>query len=151
MSERGEKPQTPRVGRPPLSDETVESRVAAYCERYGVAPTAGGVPPFPSGQRETDQHREWLVVYRAVKRLAARTCPVNPRASPRAIQGALACAVCSEPVPPGDDHARDVRLGRARVRLHADCADLVEHARRAGPEALARLTPLLWPAFAKRR
>jgi len=122
--------------------------VTAYCQRYGVAPTPEGLPPFPSGHRETPQHREWLVVYRAVKRLADRQNGTQPMAASRrlAVQGTLECAVCGEPVSASAD-ARELRLGpaRAKARLHGACADLVDRARAAGPEAVARALALLWP------
>ena len=143
MNAPDEKPQPPRVGRPPLSDEAVDARVADYCRRYGVGRSANGLPPFPSGQRETPQHREWLVVYRAVKRLAARRAPATSTRH-RPAQGALACAVCERPIPPSDE-SRDVRFTRSRVRLHRACAELAERAGEAGPESLARLAALLWP------
>jgi hypothetical protein len=121
--------------------------VTAYCQRHGVAPTPEGLPPFPSGQRETPQHREWLVVYRAVKRLAARQAS-SPGAARRrrAVQGTLECAVCGEPVSASAD-ARELRLGpgRAKARLHGACADLVDRMRAAGPEAVARVLALLSP------
>ncbi len=59
-------------GRPPLSTEQVEARVQEYCGRYGVAPGPDGLPPFPSGRRETPQHREWLTLYKALQRLRRR-------------------------------------------------------------------------------
>jgi hypothetical protein len=136
-------PQARRVGRPPLPEEAVEARVAEYCRRYGVERTVDGLPPFPSGQRETAQHREWLVVYRAVKRLAARRAPIATK-RPRAVQGALACAVCDRPIPPSDE-PRELRLARSRVRVHLACAELAARAREAGPESLVRVLALLWP------
>jgi len=48
-------------------------RVHAYCARYHVAPLETGLPPFPSGQRETPQHRAWIALYKAHQRLSAAT------------------------------------------------------------------------------
>ena len=59
-------------GRPPQAAEEIEARVRHYCARYGVAPGPDGLPPFPSGQRETKQHREWLTLYKALQRLRRR-------------------------------------------------------------------------------
>ncbi len=59
-------------GRPRLTPEDLEARVADYCSRYRVAPGQEGLPPFPAGKRETTQHREWLLVYKAHQRLARR-------------------------------------------------------------------------------
>src|SRR5574340_689754 len=59
-------------GRPRLTREAIEARTAEYCSRYAVEPHADGLPPFPAGQRETPQHREWLSLYQARQRLARR-------------------------------------------------------------------------------
>jgi len=56
-------------GRPKVSAEKLRADVRAYCERYGVAPAASGLPPFPAGLRETKQHKDWLRAYRAHRRL----------------------------------------------------------------------------------
>jgi hypothetical protein len=61
----------PAPGRRRLTPEDVQKRITEYCERYDVRPNETGLPPFPSGQRETQQHREWMAVYRAHSRLAA--------------------------------------------------------------------------------
>src|SRR5260370_6983448 len=59
-------------GRPRLTPEEQQARVVDYCEGYGVTPNASGLPPFPRGQRETQQHREWMAVYKAHNRLGRR-------------------------------------------------------------------------------
>jgi hypothetical protein len=59
-------------GRPRLTPEEYQSRLEAYCARYQVRPTPQGIPPFPAGQRETPQHREWIKLYKAHNRLARR-------------------------------------------------------------------------------
>jgi len=64
-------------GRPPLSSEQVAARVQAYCARYGVTIGSEGLPPFPSGRRETPQHREWLTLYKALQRLRRRATQEN--------------------------------------------------------------------------
>jgi len=53
-----------------------------YCARYGVAANAEGLPPFPSGLRETPQHREWLTLYKAHQRLRRRGEPVADETTP---------------------------------------------------------------------
>jgi hypothetical protein len=55
-----------------LTVEDFEERLADYCRRYGVRPGDNGLPPYPAGQRETPQHREWMALHRAQKALAAR-------------------------------------------------------------------------------
>ena len=132
------------MGRPPLTDEQLRAKVIAYCERHGVSPVpANGLPPFPSGQRETPQHREWLTVYRALHRREARSSAMA--AAARSDSGAL-CPVCALALKPED--AVPVRAGGRRAAFrnaHAACADLLRLAEKAGPDAIARLTGLLWP------
>lgn len=129
------------MGRPPLTEDEVRDKVLAYCERYQVSPGPEGLPPFPSGRRETRQHREWMTVYRARQRLRARQA--RPADHP---PGGPSCPFCSRAV--GDREAVAVeRAGwKARARLHPACADLVRLARQAGPEAVARLSEWIWPA-----
>lgn len=128
------------MGRPPLTEDEVRDKVLAYCERYQVPPGPEGLPPFPSGRRETRQHREWLTVYRARQRLRAR------EAGPPDPPGGRSCPLCSRAV--GDHEAVAVEtVGRkARAWLHPACADLVRLARQAGPEAVARLSEWTRPA-----
>lgn len=59
----------PPRGRPRITQEDYEARLRAYCTAYGVVPNADGFVPFPAGQRETPQHREWVKLYRAHSRL----------------------------------------------------------------------------------
>jgi hypothetical protein len=59
----------PLKGRPRLTAEGYEARLKVYCAKYAVKPTAEGIPPFPTGQRETPQHRAWLGLYKAHGRL----------------------------------------------------------------------------------
>jgi hypothetical protein len=124
------------MGRPPLTEDEVRDRVLAYCARYGVEPGPEGLPPFPSGKRESRQHREWLTVYRALQRsrqrVAAATTGSSAGLAPgRAARAAGPCPVCG--------------LVRSSGRLHAECAELARLAEKAGPEAVARLSAWLWP------
>jgi len=57
--------------------EVFEERLAGYCRRYGVTPGSNGLPPYPAGQRETPQHREWMALHRAQKTLADREPGAN--------------------------------------------------------------------------
>ena len=128
------------MARTPHTEEQVRAKVLAYCKRYGVSPGPGGAPPFPSGKRETRQHREWLTVYRALQRLKARAAGV-----PAAAAAGGSCPVCSRAVSP-DEALPFNRAGRSRSeRLHRDCAELARLAEKAGPEAVARLSGWLWP------
>jgi hypothetical protein len=124
----------------------VRDKVDAYCERYGVSPGPEGLPPFPSGRRESLQHREWLTVYRALQRLKARSAGVAAEASAEGF-----CPVCSRAVSP--DGAVTIQRGRQHARpakLHPECADLARLAEKAGPEAVARLSAWLWPRRGRR-
>jgi hypothetical protein len=133
------------MGRPPLTEEQVRAKVVTYCARYGVSPVPEGLPPFPSGKRETRQHREWLTVYRAQQRLNARAAGGAQLATgpgdPDARCPLCARAVSSEEAVP---FARAGRRGRP-WRLHGACADLLRRAEDVGPDAIARLSALLWP------
>ena len=55
----------PRIGRPPLTEAVVRERIGAYCSRYDAQLNAEGFPAYPSGRRETPQHREWVDQFRA--------------------------------------------------------------------------------------
>lgn len=142
-------------GRPRLTEDQLRERIASYCARYGIQPRTEGLPPFPGGQRETAQHREWIAVYKAHDRLARRQrgqcerCPApnsdgsvfcdTHRALPadEAIRPADACAACGRDL--GQSSAS------ASERLHKSCAELARLARPLGPEGLTRLSRYLWP------
>ena len=131
------------MARTPHTKEQVLAKVLAYCQRYRVSPGPQGLPPFPAGKRETRQHREWLTVYRALHRCEARSSAMA--AAARSDSGAL-CPVCALALKPED--AVPVRAGGRRAAFrnaHAACADLLRLAEKAGPDAIARLTGLLWP------
>lgn len=150
------------VGRPPLAPEVHVGRVAAYCARYGVA-SRDGLPPFPAGQRETPQHREWLKLYKAHQRLARRLPPDGDRgpaadamAGPDGVNPAArrACDLCGRSL--GADRMRFELPGRAGRKaapaatapdrlVHPGCAELLRLALEAGPDAVSRLASLLWP------
>jgi hypothetical protein len=126
---------TAAMGRPALTEDQVRDKVLAYCARYGVSPGPEGLPPFPSGKRESRQHRDWLTVYRAHQRS-------RQRAASASSSGAPLCPVCGLVV--GTKEA--VRLeARSNRRLHPQCGELARLAEKAGPEAVARLSSWLWP------
>jgi hypothetical protein len=134
------------MGRPPLTDEQLRAKVVAYCERHGVSPVpANGVPPFPSGQRETPQHREWLTVYRAHQRMKARASSDAPTTTSAGGLDAT-CPLCTRAVSP-EEAVPFARIGRRRRwrHLHGACADLLRTAESVGPDTVARLSELLWP------
>jgi hypothetical protein len=137
------------MGRPPLTPEQVRRKVVDYCQRHGVSPVPDGLPPFPSGRRETRQHREWLSVYRAQQRLEARSSATA--AAARSGSEAL-CPICAIPIAPEDSVALRGAGRRAPFsNAHAACADLFRLADEAGADAIARLTELLWPRRGRAR
>jgi hypothetical protein len=150
----------PARGRPRLTPEDVSLRVAEYCDRYGVRPTASGLPPFPAGQRETQQHREWMAVYRAHSRLAeparsVETPPPGPqselpdRAALLAAQRSR-CPVCDRNLEL-DEASEYSGGGRLRAVLHPGCNRLASLAEAIGPESLDRIRGLLWPGRSDRK
>ena len=130
-------------GRRPLTAEDVQAKVRAYCDLYKVTElTPEGLPVFPSGQRETPQHRAWIVVYKAAQRLRRRQLSADPEARAAALAAQDGrCPVCREPVG-ADDPAVD--LSPQRI-VHRRCRDLLGAARALGPDALDRARRLLWP------
>lgn len=145
----GPMPQTPQRGRPRLSAEDVKARILDYCRRYGVKPGSGGLPPFPSGQRETPQHRDWMAVYKAHQRLArASGAPIEERRSLLAAQDG-ACGVCRLPLGLTEAVVHKAPHGRSSA-LHPVCQRLTVAAEAAGPEAVEGLRVYLWPTAAPR-
>ena len=130
------------MGRPALTEDQVHAKVEAYCQRYGVSPGPQGLPPFPTGQRESRQHRDWLTVYRALQRFERRAAAASADAPDR-----LACPVCARPIEPGLA-VPYVRRGRSArpASLHPSCAELARLAETLGSSAVAALGPFLWPS-----
>jgi len=133
------------MGRPPLTEDQVQAKVLAYCKRYDVSPGPQGLPPFPAGQRETRQHREWLTVYRALQRLERRAAGAAMAADARDA-GHLACPICARPIEAdlAVPYAGRKKSPRA-ASLHPSCAEMARLAEALGPKALAALGPFLWP------
>jgi len=128
-----------RRGRPRLTLEDLRERLAEYCSRYTVTLNDEGLPPFPAGQRETAQHREWMSLYKAHRRLSDRglgTVDLERRQELLAAQRGR-CAVCRKPLDL-EDARLDVHETDPAV-LHARCLELVALARALGPEALDRV------------
>jgi hypothetical protein len=138
------------MARRPLTDDQVRAKVAAYCERYGVTEGPEGLPPFPSGHRETPQHREWLTVYRALQRLALRAA-ANVPVPDAASATASSCPVCHGALEHdlSVTYARRAATSSRPARLHPSCAELARIAESLGPDAVAGLQPFLWPRRTK--
>ncbi len=133
------------MGRPPLTEDQVQARVDAYCQRYDAPTGPEGLPAFPTGKRETRQHREWLTVYRALQRFRQRAAASPPPADDSA-SAVPSCPICSHALEPALSvpYARRSRSARP-VALHPNCADLARLAETLGPTAVAALAPFLWP------
>ena len=140
------------MGRPALTKDELRARVLAYCTRYGVSPGAEGLPPFPTGKRETRQHREWLTVYRAHRRSQLRMAAEEGRAERLSSSD---CPLCHRPLAPDPGAPYAPPAARTRPQrealLHPACADLARRAEALGPEVVARLPAFLWPGRPRRR
>jgi hypothetical protein len=130
------------MGRPPLTEEQVHDKVHAYCERYHVSPGPAGLPPFPTGKRETRQHREWLTVYRAHQRSRLRAAAVGAEAA----SSRLVCPICAQSLPRelAVPYARRAAGSARPASLHPACAELARLAETLGPTAVAGVGPFLW-------
>ena len=139
------------MGRTPHTEEQVRAKVLAYCERHGVSPGPEGLPPFPTGKRETRQHREWLTVYRALQRSKARTASAPP-VDPDSPSTAAECPVCSSNLEPdlAVPYPRRAARSARPVLLHPACAELARLADTLGPAAVEGLRRFLWPGKAGR-
>jgi len=131
------------TGRPRLTEEVLSQRIADYCTRYGVtARNEAGFPAFPAGQRETPQHREWVVLFKAQSRLRD--------AGPRDLRNALLvsqggrCPVCTEELP-ADGGAVVPGAADSKVLVHGACGRLLRLALELGPSAVDRARAVLWP------
>jgi len=141
MPNRPGVPVRPRRGRPRLTPEDLQTRLAAYCSRYGVALNDEGLPPFPAGQRETAQHREWMALYKAHRRIADRgpgTSDLSARQERLAAQRGF-CAVCRQPLELEEARLDGQTSTADAAVLHAQCLEFVALARALGPEGLARV------------
>jgi hypothetical protein len=131
----------PARGRPRITPADLQTRIAEYCQRYGVTPNAEGLPPFPAGQRETRQHREWISAYKAHSRLARRLRGQCERCAAPVSEGSVFCelhrahvsdrATDHDDVSSSVDDRRpqlDVQEGRCPVCARKlDLRDAVDH------------------------
>ena len=141
-------PTKPARGRPRLSADALRARIQAYCGRYAVEANAEGLPPFPSGQRETLQHREWMALYRMHRRHGTA-----PGAEARLLLVAQAgvCAACGQPLEPAEAIAHRGSDDQLLGSLHPTCHRLAVSAEAVGAEAFDRLRSYLWPGRPPRR
>ena len=136
----------PHRGRPRLTDEELRARITAYCTRHGVTLNDLGLPPFPAGQRETEQHREWMALYKANRRLSERqpsTADVERRQELLTQQHGR-CPVCRKALDVDESRLDDADAidgnphDAGAAVLHAPCRQLVDLARSLGSEAVDR-------------
>jgi hypothetical protein len=126
-----------------MTPDEYQARLHRYCQAYGLAAAAEGPPPYPSGQRETPQHREWLALYKAYRRLGA---PQGDSAELRARLTKAqkgACPICGRPVGISDPVARGPETGEPRAVLHRGCLQIVGLVQAQGPEVLQRVAAYL--------
>lgn len=134
-----------RRGRPALGPDDVAARVEAYCSRYAVRPDPKGLPPYPSGRRETRQHREWMALYKALRRLEARKGgPGSDRVMELLAAQRGRCPVCRETLA-SQDARLDEHGAAAAAVLHPQCCELVLLARRLGAAAVERVRARAFP------
>jgi hypothetical protein len=139
-------------GRPPLTEEVVRQRIADHCGRYQVGLNPDGLPVYPAGRRESPEHREWIVLYKAFSRVQARQRLADRQGRESLFQTQNGhCPVCAEPVEATAALDRDPSAGRVRGLVHEHCARLVRLAEDAGPDTVRRLGPYLWPDQPARR
>jgi hypothetical protein len=129
----------PPRGRPRLTHADYEERLRAYCGRYDVPVTPAGIPPFPTGRRETDQHREWMALYRTHSRLNA---PRAAAARPAAHDGT--CPVCGRLLEPAE------AVTHGSSALHPGCHAVVSAVEPLGAAGFERLRAFLWPDARRR-
>jgi len=125
-------------GRPRLPPEVLQSRIADYCRRHSVPVNDEGLPPFPAGKRETEQHREWMSLYKAHRRLSDRGTGTADLAQRQELLMAQRgrCPVCDKRLDV-DDARLDGHKAEPAV-LHAQCLQMVALGRVLGADAVAR-------------
>ena len=154
-----------------MTAELYQERLSVYCKRYRVAPLDTGLPPFPTGQRETPQHKEWISLYKAHQRIGRRDRGQCERCAAPAGPGSVFCeahrGAGSKGLTAGERHALlEAQGGRcpvcrepveasapvhgSKALLHPRCHQLAGLAEALGPAALDRLRAYLWPPKKKR-
>ena len=119
-----------KAGRSPLSDTQLQDRIDAYCARYNVKErNHEGFPVFPAGQRETEQHRKWIALYKVFSRARQR---LNVTTPPRNVEGPTLCPVCLQPGFPTDP-------------AHERCSSAVALAKELGRPVLDRIARAAFP------
>jgi len=135
-------------GRPQLTEQIVQERIAGYCSRYGVKDfNEAGFPAYPAGKRETRQHREWVVLFRAWSRLRGRTASpghADRAAALRAQKGV--CPICLKSVSLTDATEAPPSAAGETALVHRPCNEALRLVANVGPTVIDRLKAYLWPA-----
>src|SRR5262245_56374732 len=161
-------------GRPRLTEQDLQARIQAYCKSFAASPGPKGLPPFPAGQRETAQHREWISLYKLWSRLGRRGRGQCERCDAPAVEASVfceehravaapsqagvslddrnellaaqhgCCPVCLETVDILESVVSRHGLMNPAL-LHGPCSRLLVVASTAGPRAVDRVRGLLWP------
>ena len=138
-------PKKKPKGRPRITRDVLDARIADYCDRYDVRPTDTGLPPFPSGKRESPQHREWLGLYKAHSRLASRGEVHSEEARRAKLQEYEGrCPLCDRAVDLETGVNDSDSNGDLRGLLHKECRQIVAWAERHGPASPERLRAYLF-------
>jgi hypothetical protein len=140
MSRTPPKTGAPRgPGRPRLTPDEWRVRLEDYCRRYDVTLGENALPPFPSGRRESPQHREWMALYKAHRRLTdggAAGSASQPRRQELLSDQKGCCTVCRQALDLAEARLDDLTSDPAV--LHPRCLAFVQLARELGPDALER-------------
>ena len=129
-----------------MTAEALQERIDAYCARYGVRKRpSDGLPPYPAGERESRQHREWIVLFKAVSRFRKRQAalPSSPERAEALKAQKARCPICLAAVGPEDVVASTP--GVAMTIVHPDCDQVLRTLLKLGPSGLERLRSLAWP------
>jgi len=130
-----------------MTAEALQQRIDAYCARYKVPRRTGGLPPYPAGERETRQHRDWIVLYKAISRFRQRqtALPTSPeRAAALKAQDGR-CPICLVEVGVEGQTAHQPQPGAALTIVHLECNELLRRVLTLGPSVLDRLRSCAWP------
>ena len=131
-----------------MTQEALQERIDAYCKRYKVSKRgATGLPPYPAGERETPQHRDWIVLYKAISRFRRRQAalPTSPeRAAALKAQDGR-CPICLAALGAEGQAALKPQGGATLTIVHPDCDELLSLVLKLGPSVLDRLRAYAWP------
>lgn len=129
-----------------MTADALREKVLDYCRQYSVQPRADDdLPPFPAGKRETPQHRAWIVLYKARRRLDERQQRADPALHAAALEAQKGrCPICLAPLA-SDDPVLAGPAARITI-LHPACREAVRFAGRHDPSILDRIRAHAWPA-----